>query len=91
MPKRSSKKSKPADLNQLARAIVDEATDECPPGRSSEEQATQEPTRQKNPTAALGRLGGKKGGPARAKKLNAEQRKAIAEKAGRARRANRSS
>jgi hypothetical protein len=28
MPKRTSKKSKPADLNQLARAIVDEATDE---------------------------------------------------------------
>jgi hypothetical protein len=28
MPQRSIQKSKPADLNQLARAIVDEATDE---------------------------------------------------------------
>jgi len=30
---------------------------------------------------ALGRLGGKKGGPARAKKLTPEQRKEIAKKA----------
>lgn len=37
---------------------------------------------QKNPAAvALGRLGGKKGGPARAKKLTAEQRREIARKA----------
>ena len=39
----------------------------------------------KNPAAvALGRLGGKKGGPARAKKLSAKRRKEIAQKAGRA-------
>lgn len=40
----------------------------------------------KNPAAvALGRLGGKKGGEARAKKLTAEQRRAIAKKAAEAR------
>ena len=38
--------------------------------------------RKKNPAAvALGRLGGAKGGPARAAKLTAEQRKEIAQKA----------
>lgn len=40
----------------------------------------------KNPHAvALGRLGGKKGGPARAKRLTPEQRKEIAKKAAEAR------
>jgi hypothetical protein len=34
---------------------------------------------------ALGRLGGKKGGPARAKKLSAKKRKQIAQKAAQAR------
>ncbi len=41
-----------------------------------------EPEREKNPAAvALGRLGGLKGGKARAKKLSAAKRKAIAKKA----------
>ena len=41
---------------------------------------------QKNPAdVALGRLGGLKGGKARAKKLTQEQRKEIARKAARAR------
>lgn len=49
---------------------------------ATEEDATQE----KNPAAvALGRLGGKKGGPARAAKLTPEQRKEIAKKAAAAR------
>lgn len=40
----------------------------------------------KNPAAvALGKLGGKVGGPARAKKLSAKRRSAIAKKAARAR------
>ena len=40
----------------------------------------------KNPAAvALGKLGGKKGGPARAAKLTKEQRSAIAKKAAQAR------
>lgn len=56
----------PRDINQIAKNIVDESTKE----------------EKKNPAAiALGRLGGKKGGPARAAKLTAEQRKEIAKKA----------
>lgn len=59
-----------ADLNQLAYAIVQAATDDEP---EPEEKST------KNQAAVeLGRLGGLKGGTARAKKLTAEQRKGIA-------------
>jgi hypothetical protein len=44
------------------------------------------PAEEKNPAAvALGRLGGAKGGKARAAKLTAEQRREIAKKAARAR------
>lgn len=59
---------KPADLNRLAAAIVGEATDETP----------QEPESQQ---AAAGRLGGTKGGRARAKSLSPERRREIARKA----------
>jgi hypothetical protein len=86
MPKRSSTKSKLRDISQLARAIVEEATGESltePPPRK---EPPQELTHKKNPAAvALGKLGGKKGGDARAKKLSPEQRKAIAQKAARTR------
>jgi hypothetical protein len=69
MRKRSSKKS-PKDVNVLASHIVEEATSE----------------RLKNPAAvALGKLGGKKGGKARAEKLTPEQRKEIAKIAATAR------
>ena len=85
MPKRSSKKSKPRDISQLARAIVEEATGESLAAHT-QPQDTSQKSRKKNPAAvALGKLGGKKGGHARAKKLSPEQRKAIAEKAARAR------
>jgi hypothetical protein len=44
------------------------------------------PKPEKNPAAvALGRLGGLKGGPARAEKLSSERRREIAQKAARAR------
>jgi len=57
---------------------VEEATSE--PSLPSEPR--KEPPRKKNPAAVtLGKLGGKKGGPARAKKLSPEQRKAIAQEA----------
>lgn len=70
MPKRSSTGRK--DLNQLAKFIVDQATGEVPP----------EPKPEKNKAAQeLGRLGGLKGGKARAKKLTAEERSEIAKKA----------
>ena len=66
-------------MNEIAFRIVSEATRERRP-------AGIVTVAEKNPAAvALGRLGGKKGGPARAKKLSAEQRKKIAQKAARAR------
>lgn len=72
MPKRSSNSKRPTDLNQLARQIVQEATGQSEP--------------EKNPAAvALGRLGGLKGGKARAEKLSAKKRKDIASKAAAAR------
>lgn len=86
MPKRSSKK-RPRDINQLAKAIVDESTSEDQPEAPAEEAP---PAEGKNPAAvALGRLGGKKGGPARAKKLSKKRRSEIARKAARARWKNR--
>ncbi len=73
MPDPSSKKPKrPRDLSLLAKKIVDIATE----GEPAEEPSD------KNPHAvALGRLGGQKGGKARADKLTPEQRKEIARKA----------
>lgn len=78
MPNRSSNNSKAklsqGDANQLAKGIVEQVT----------ESAKEQP--EKNPAAvALGRLGGKKGGPARSAKLSAEQRSEIARNAARAR------
>lgn len=73
MPKRSSTARK--DLNQLAASIVDAAT------FKSGKQTDALPA-EKNPAAvALGRLGGLKGGFARAQKLTAKKRTAIAKKA----------
>ncbi len=79
MPDQSSKKKKRLpDLNVLASEIVRAATE-----GESETPAKED---QKNPHAvALGRLGGKKGGKARAEKLTPEQRKEIAKTAARAR------
>ena len=72
MPKRSSKKR--MDTNRLAKSIVDEATMEKLLQKAVEDG--------KNPAAVmLGRLGGLKGGKARAKKLTAKERSEIAKKA----------
>jgi hypothetical protein len=69
MPKRSSKKK----------------TEEVKPTPAEDGAAEAEPEG-KNPAAvSLGRLGGKKGGPARANKLTKEQRSKIAKKAAQAR------
>jgi hypothetical protein len=74
MPKRSGK---PRDANQMAKAIVDQATSEDPDADRYEG---------KNPAAVeLGRLGGAKGGKARAKRLTAEQRSEIARRAAQSR------
>lgn len=77
MPKRSSIHRAPQDESQLAKSIVDELTTDI-----DEQEAKPE----KNPAAvALGRLGGLKGGRARAEKLSPKKLKQIAQKAAEAR------
>jgi len=73
MPKRSSKSQ---DVNELAFRILAECIGQ-----------TKQPERDavSAAAAALGRRGGLKGGPARAAKLSAAKRKAIAKKAAAAR------
>ena len=73
MPTRSSK----LDLNQLAKRIVDEATGEA--------EKTPAPPVKNAAAVALGKLGGKKGGAARAAALTKQQKSAIARKAAQAR------
>ena len=69
----------PRDPNQLAKMIADIAW-----GEAEAESAPETPA--KNPNAvALGKLGGAKGGKARAAKLSPEQRSGIAKKAAAAR------
>lgn len=69
MPKRSRKPDK--DLNETAFSIVNQITGQ---------------PKEKNPAAvALGRLGGLKGGKARAESLSPKKRKEIAKKAAKAR------
>lgn len=89
MPKRSSsdppavkpaskQERRPRDPNALAFNIVREAVGDAEKFQPEE--------REKNPHAvALGRLGGQKGGKARAEKLTAEERQKIARKAAKAR------
>jgi hypothetical protein len=70
MPKRSGRKQ---DLNEKAFSIVRQLSGEEP---------KPDPDAGKNPAAvALGRLGGLKGGRARAEKLSVEQRREMAKKA----------
>ena len=71
MPKRSSKQKHPFEL---ARHVLDAVVPDA------------EPRPEKNPAAvALGRLGGLKGGKARAAKLSAERRRQIAANAAKSR------
>jgi hypothetical protein len=73
MPKRSRKNSQ--DINQTAHRVVTEATGKI-----------ESPKRKKNPAAvALGRMGGRIGGKARAASLTPERRKEIAARAAEAR------
>jgi hypothetical protein len=66
----TKKPKRPKDINQLAKSVVDAAT----------------APHDKNPAAvALGRLGGLKGGKARAEKLTPERKKEIAQKAAKTR------
>ncbi|MGH2976010.1 MAG: hypothetical protein ACRDLL_14255 [Solirubrobacterales bacterium] len=67
---------KPADLNRLAAAIVDDATSETPAKSDNG----------KDPAAvAMGRKGGVKGGKARAENMTPAQRTNAARKAAEAR------
>jgi hypothetical protein len=82
MPKRSSKRSfAEADENQLGFEIVRRATGEPAPDDVSSEDAKA----RSEAARILGRLGGKVGGPARAKALSREKRAEIARKAAKAR------
>lgn len=66
----TKKPKRPQDPNKLAKSIVDIATGNIAPKK------------EKNPAAvALGKLGGLKGGKARAAKLTPKQRSDIAKKA----------
>jgi len=70
----NKQKSESQDENQIAASILNQIT----------EAATLQPT--KNPAAvALGRLGGLKGGKARAEKLSAKRRSQIAKDAAKSR------
>ena len=78
MHDRSSKKRPqgPPDVNSLAFRVMQAATGQAPKPDDPE----------KNPAAvALGKLGGAKGGPARAAVLTPKKRSAIAKKAAKAR------
>lgn len=80
MPKRSSKNK--LDVNLLAKSIVDDST--------AEKMLDKAVNEGKNPAAVLlGRLGGLKGGKARAEKLSVEERYNIAKKAAEIRWSNR--
>ena len=85
MPRRSSKRPKREgtahDFTVIARRVVEQAIGERLDGSPLED-----PNAGKNPAAvALGKLGGAKGGKARAAALSPAQRKAIAKKAAQAR------
>ena len=73
-----AKQKLPTDLNKRAKSIVDIAT--------REDKDKETPPVEKNAAAvALGRLGGLKGGKARAESLTAKKRSEIAKKAAAAR------
>jgi len=70
MPKRSS--TPPSDPNSAAKSVLDRI----------DQLTSDQPEQVKNPAAqALGRLGGLKGGKARAASMTPEQRREIAKKA----------
>lgn len=72
-----AKTKRPTDTNQKAKSIVDIAIGD------NEDKVSQDAI--KSAAAALGRKGGLKGGPARAKALSSKKRSEIAKKAAAAR------
>ena len=69
MQNRSSKKKLPVDMNRRAKAVVDQETSQSDDVTEDTEQIDA-----KSAAAILGRLGGLKGGKARAEKLTQKQR-----------------
>jgi hypothetical protein len=76
----AKKPTRPRDANQLAKLVADLAT-----GEANEEKVDPSADQLKAAAAALGKKGGLKGGPARAKSLSAKRRSEIAKKAAAAR------
>lgn len=80
-----AKKTKSSDVNVTAFEILNAVTGELPCHASPMPPKKKSPPK-KNPAAvALGRLGGLKGGKARAESLSAKERSNIAKKAAKAR------
>jgi len=81
-----AKNTKSSDVNVNAFEILQAVTGEPPPIPPNGKKTKNPPTPQKNPAAvALGRLGGLKGGKARARSLSSKKRTEIAQKAAKAR------
>lgn len=76
---------RPTDPNVFAKSIIDNLIAKYDP-ESVQDKALEEKPSGKNPAAvALGKLGGRKGGLARAANLSPQQRSKIAKKAARTR------
>lgn len=75
-----SRLKRPRDANQLAKLIVELAT-----GQREDREPTPEEQGKAAFAVELGRIGGRKGGRARAKALSPERRKEIAQRAAAAR------
>jgi hypothetical protein len=80
MPKGPKGQRRPADMNQLAKRIVDVATGETEDREPTPEEQSKDPL-----AVARGKSGGPKGGRARAVRLSAEERAEIARIAARTR------
>jgi len=80
--KKAAKKKVSSDPNEVGAWIVEQATDG---DNSAQPEVPMTPDGRNAAAVALGRLGGRKGGPARATKLSAEQRSEIARRAAQAR------
>ena len=72
----SKKTKRPADINQLAKFIVEQATSETPDNAPKHDASTISEVMRE-----MGRKGGLKGGKARAESLSAKRRKEIAKNA----------
>lgn len=72
MPKRSSKK----DFSQIAFSIVEKATNDSPPSKLVD--VLNDAETRKRIMQEIGRMGGKKGGAARANSMTPERRSEIA-------------